>query len=163
MTVTTDDHPVWPHPRGRSTRRDEPRRETGLNRRELLAGIGTGLVGGLAGCSLRPSFPDADVIAGPDGRSIFEPPVLTVAAGDTVTWGFASAGHNVCCRPRDSEAVGLPPTAEGFASYGPDESPDGSLVPRGGTYRHTFDVPGQYEYVCVPHVEQDMNGTISVE
>jgi plastocyanin len=125
--------------------------------------VGGGLVGTLSGCSLRPSFADADVIAGPNGRSVFDPAVLTVAAGDTVTWGFASAGHNVCCHPEDSEEAGLPPEAQGFASYGPDESPQGSLVPRGETYQHTFDVPGRYDYVCVPHVTQEMVGTIRVE
>jgi plastocyanin len=80
-----------------------------------------------------------------------------------VTWGFASAGHNVCCRPDDSDEAGLPATAEGFASYSPDESPEGSLVPRGKTYEHTFDVAGQYDYVCIPHESLDMTGTIQVK
>jgi plastocyanin len=142
---------------------DGNRRETALGRREALVVVGTGLVGSLAGCSLRPSFSDADVIAGPGGRAVFEPAALTVAAGDTVTWGFASAGHNVCCRPDDSEEAGVPAGVEGFASYGPDGSPRGSLVPRGKTYEHTFDVVGQYDYVCVPHVVRDMVGTIRVE
>jgi len=80
-----------------------------------------------------------------------------------VTWGFASAGHNVCCRPVDEDSVALPADAEGFASYGPDESPEGSVVPRGETYRHTFNVRGQYDYVCVPHESLGMAGTIRVE
>jgi plastocyanin len=125
--------------------------------------VGTGLVGALAGCSLRPSFSDTDVIAGPDGRAVFEPSALTVPVGDTVRWGFASAGHNVCCRPADSEAAEIPAGAEGFASYDPDESPQGSLVPRGNTYEHTFDVAGRYDYACVPHVARGMVGTINVK
>lgn len=134
-----------------------------LDRRRMLAAVATGVTGNLAGCSSEPSFPDADVIAGPDGDAVFEPSELTVPVGDTVTWGFVSVGHNVACRPDDSERVELPTDAEPFASYGPEESPRGSLVPRGETYNHTFDVAGEYVYACIPHVSRDMIGTIHVE
>lgn len=134
-----------------------------LNRRRLLTTIPIGLAGGLSGCLSGPSFPKADVIAGADGRNVFEPAELTVTVGDTVTWGFVSAGHNVCCRAEDNDRVGYPGDTEGFASYGPDESPDSSFVPRGETYEHTFDVSGQYDYVCIPHDDLGMTGTIHVE
>lgn len=132
-------------------------------RRGVLAAAATGIVGALAGCSGRPSFPDADVVAGPGGDAVFEPATLTVSAGETVTWGFASAGHNVCCRPQDHERATLPAEADPFASYGPAESPEATVVPRGKTYEHTFEVPGEYLYVCIPHVERDMAGSILVE
>jgi len=135
------------------------RNDCTLGRRGMLAAVATGL----AGCSSEPSFPDADVIAGPDGDAVFEPVDLTVSVGDTVTWGFASAGHNVSCRRDDAGRVELPDDAEAFASYGSEESPQGSLVPRGETYDHTFDVAGQYVYVCIPHVSRGMVGTIRVE
>jgi plastocyanin len=134
-----------------------------LSRRGTLSAIATGLVGSLAGCSLEASFPDADVIAGPNGDAVFEPAELTVEVGDTVAWGFASAGHNVSCRSEDSKRVELPAEAESFASYGPDESPQGSLVPRGGTYERTFEAAGAYVYVCIPHVSRGMVGMIHVE
>jgi plastocyanin len=134
-----------------------------LGRRETLAVLGAGFIGGLSGCVSGPTFPVADIIAGADGKNVFEPAILTVAVGETVTWGFASAGHNVCCRAEDNDRVGLPSDTEGFASYGPDESPDGSFVPRGDTYEHTLDVPGQYDYVCIPHDDLGMTGTINVE
>lgn len=111
----------------------------------------------------QPSFPDADVIAGADNQDVFEPADLTIEIGETVTWGFASGGHNVCCRPGDSENVELPTDAEAFASYGPDESSAGSLVPRGETYEYTFEVSGRYDYVCIPHESLGMTGTIHVE
>lgn len=129
----------------------------------MLAAVATGLAGNLAGCSSEPSFPDADVIAGPDGDAVFEPAELTVPVGATVTWGFPSAGHNVSCCPDESKRVELPDEAEPFASYGPNESPQGSLVPRGQTYEHTFEVAGQYTYVCIPHVSRDMIGSVQVE
>ncbi len=134
-----------------------------LDRREALATVGAGLVGPLAGCSGEPSFPDADVIAGPDNEYVFEPDELTVSVGDTVIWGFPSGGHNVCCRPEDRDKVALPDGADPFASYARDESPNGSVVPRGDTYEHTFDVAGEYVYVCIPHVEAGMVGTIRAE
>lgn len=134
-----------------------------LGRRAALAAVATGVVGSLAGCSLRPSFPDADVVAGPDGKLVFEPPELSVSTGETVRWGFASAGHNVCCRPGDVDAAALPDGADPFASYGPDERPEASLVPRGGTFEHAFGTPGRYVYVCIPHAPQGMTGTVRVE
>lgn len=134
-----------------------------ISRRGALAAVGSGLVGSLAGCSGNQSFPDADVIAGPNGDFVFEPAELTVSVGEAVTWGFAGGGHNVCCRPEDTTEVALPDGAASFASYGPDESPQGSLVPRGEAFEHTFDVSGEYVYVCIPHLEADMTGTIRVE
>jgi len=133
-----------------------------LTRRRMLTAILVGAGGSLAGCS-GPSFSDADVIAGADGRNAFDPAELTVQVDDSVTWGFASAGHNVCCRPDDNDETDLPADAESFASYGPDESPDGSFVPRGETYEHTFEVSGQYDYVCIPHDDLGMTGTVHVE
>lgn len=132
-----------------------------FGRRGALAAIGAGLFGTLAGCLEGPSFPDADVIAGPDGDLVFEPMELSVPAGETVRWGFASSGHNICCRPEDSSEVQLPHAAEPFASYGPEESPR-QLVKQGDTYEHTFEITGEYIYVCIPHVGQGMIGTIHV-
>lgn len=134
-----------------------------LGRRAALSTFATGLVGSLAGCSWGPSLPDADVIAGPDGRFVFDPEELTVSVGETVRWGFASSGHNVSGRPDHSDVVELPDGASPFASYGADAAPLGSHVEQGETFEHTFDVAGVYGYVCVPHVSQGMVGTVSVE
>jgi plastocyanin len=162
MTANSSDH----HRRHcfeqgpRMPRRSAPCR---LDRRATLAVLGASLVGSLTGCLSSPSFPDADIIAGADSRNVFEPAELRVQVGESVTWGFASGGHNVCCRPHDNDDASLPADAKGFASYGPDESPEESLVPRGDTYEHTFDVAGQYDYVCIPHESSGMTGTIHVE
>jgi plastocyanin len=138
-----------------------------LSRRTVLAGVTTGVTIGLTGCTSGilddPSFPEADVIAAPNNELIFEPDELTVAVGNTVRWGFANDGHNLSCRPEDAEAVILPDSADPFASYGPDQSPGATLVSRGETYEHTFEVTGTYTYVCIPHVDDEMVGTIRVE
>lgn len=134
-----------------------------FGRRTALAAVATGFVGPVAGCLSGPSFPHADVIAGPDGRDVFEPEESTIPVGEPVTWGFASSGHNVSCRPDDSDEVVLPNRAEPFASFGRDDPPLGTHVSQGDTYEHTFDVAGQYVYVCIPHVDRGMIGTIRVE
>lgn len=128
----------------------------------MLTTVGVGLSAAIAGCSWGPSFPEADVLAGPDGRLVFEPEALTVAVGETVTWGFASSGHNVACRPTQIEAAKLPNRATPFASFDDTGSPR-STVPQGETYSRDFDVPGTYNYVCAPHVSQGMVGTIHVD
>lgn len=132
-------------------------------RRAVLLGITAGLAGCVSGVMDDPAFPEADVIAAPDNEFVFEPAELSVAVGETVRWGFASGGHNLSCRPADADEVVLPDGAEPFASYRPDQDPDVTLVQRGETYDHTFEVPGEYTYVCIPHTDAGMTGTIHVD
>jgi plastocyanin len=134
-----------------------------LGRRDALAAVATCVAGNVTGCLSGPSFPAADVVVGPEGDLVFEPAELTVPTGRTVTWGFASSGHNVSCRPDHVDGVEIPDGAEPFASYGPDAAPHRSHVPQGETYGHTFDVPGTYTYVCVPHADRGMVGSVTVE
>lgn len=134
-----------------------------LSRRGVLRGLAATGAAPLAGCvgGADSGSSGADVIAGPDGQLAFEPAELVVGPGATVRWFFDSGGHNVSGRPQDSDVVRLPSGAEPFASYGPEESPR-TLVPRGATFDHTFDVRGPYTYVCIPHVGAGMTGRIVV-
>ncbi len=68
----------------------------------------------------------------------YSPQTLTVEAGDTVTWVFndGAIAHDV--------------KGEGFESE----------VVSQGTFRHRFDEPGTYDYVCTLH--PNMTGTIEV-
>lgn len=71
----------------------------------------------------------------------YQPTPLTVTAGDTVTWtNEDDAAHTV--------------TSDGD---GPLTSGE---IAGGGTFEHTFDQPGTYEYVCTFH--PTMMGTIEV-
>lgn len=133
------------------------------SRRTVLASVGTGLTAALGGCAWTAATDDADVVAGADGRMVYEPRTITISVGDAVTWGFATAGHNVCCDPSDHDDVTLPPDATAFASYDADADPHAAFVPRGGTYEHRFRTTGEYHYVCVPHADRGMQGTIIVE
>jgi len=67
----------------------------------------------------------------------FVPTVVTIGAGGTITWqNTDNAAHT---------ATGGTPTD------GPDGVFDSSLVMVGGSYSHTFDTPGAYQYFCMVH------------
>lgn len=132
-------------------------------RRTVLATVGTGLPTFLGGCAWTAATDDADIVAGADGRMVFEPRTITISPGDTVTWGFATGGHNVCCDPADHDEATIPSDATAFASYGANDDPSATFVPRGGTYEHRFYTPGEYHYVCIPHADRGMTGTIIVD
>ncbi|ELY47548.1 cupredoxin domain-containing protein [Natronorubrum sulfidifaciens] len=101
-----------------------------------------------------------EVIAGPDGDWEFDPEELTIAVGDTVTWYFDSPGHNVTSHPDADNACENPEGAEPFTSYDGDNH--NAVVEEGGEFEHTFEVAGEYVYVCTPHTPQ-MAGEIYVE
>ena len=89
----------------------------------------------------------------------YEPGTVRVRAGETVEWQNKSivSSHTVTCdaaKARDASAhVALPAGAEPF---------DSGKVKAKGTYRHTFAVPGQYRYFCIPHEGMGMVGEVEV-
>ena len=101
-----------------------------------------------------------EVDAGPEGRLRFVPADVEVPVGGTVRWTFLSPGHNVTSKPGASEKCLNPEGAEPFASYEGDRHY--AVVPVGETYEHTFTVAGEYVYVCEPHADQGMVGTVTV-
>ena len=137
-----------------------------MRRRDVLGSAGgIAAAGLLAGCT-----GDGDggsgggenpVAAGPNNSFTFDPETITISTGETVTWTFESAGHNVECDPQVSDRASLPDGAEPFASYDGDNRFETEDL--GATYEHTFDVAGTYDYVCVPHAGQGMVGTVVVE
>jgi plastocyanin len=86
----------------------------------------------------------------------FQPERVTITAGQTVEWRNTSDHvHTVTADPemRGGDNVTLPEGAQPFHS--------GEVRP-GETFTHTFDTPGQYRYVCLPHEERGMIGEIEV-
>lgn len=105
----------------------------------------------LAGCGLMgPAHkePSRDVRAAVDmGFMIFEPAMLTIHKGDTVEWRNTSlVTHTVTGKT----------APKGAAAF------DSGKIRAGGIYKHTFTVPGTYNYVCEIHDEHGMRGTIVV-
>ncbi|NHX36157.1 MULTISPECIES: plastocyanin/azurin family copper-binding protein [Halolamina] len=95
----------------------------------------------------------------------FEPKQIEVEAGTTVTWeNVGSIGHSATAYEDE-----IPDGAEYFASGGFDSEqaavdayPDEGNVTEGGTYEHTFETTGEYEYYCIPHEMNGMVGTVRV-
>ena len=97
---------------------------------------------------------------------VFDPEEITIATGDTVVWdNVGNIGHSVT-----AYEDGIPDDAEFFASGGFDSEqaardayPSEGNIPGGETYEYTVEVPGDYEYFCIPHEGVGMVGTVHVE
>ena len=87
----------------------------------------------------------------------YEPAAVAISAGQAVRWRNDSALiHTVTADPsRAMQAanVRLPAGVDAFDS--------GDIVP-GDSFTWTFNTPGEYRYVCVPHEGAAMVGTIVV-
>lgn len=158
-------------------------------RRQFIATVATGLtIGSLAGCSSQGSgndttsqypeytdVPDAaeeylsntsnydgtgidareadevSVTVGAQGNGsfwAFSPPVVAISQGTTVVWEWNGKGgsHNVVSKDdRDPLDSGT------------------SVTSSSKTYEYTFEDPGTYLYVCIPHRIQGMKGAVIVE
>lgn len=100
------------------------------------------------------------VAVGPEKRLRFEPEHVEVSVGDTVVWEFKSVGHNVTSHPDASPKCENPEGAEPFTSY--EDEQHFAINEVGTTFEHTFDVAGEYVYVCTPHAGQGMVGSVTV-
>ncbi|MBA2311955.1 MAG: copper-binding protein [Actinobacteria bacterium] len=95
----------------------------------------------------------------------FEPGMLTISAGETVSFASESEEAHSVTAYED----GLPESASYFASGGFEtegEARDdvaGGLLSQGQSFEVKFDVPGTYRYFCLPHEDQGMTGRIVVE
>jgi plastocyanin len=88
----------------------------------------------------------------------FSPREVTVKVGESVTWkNSANDVHTVTADPsraKMKENVSVPAGARPFHS---------GDIPPGKTYRYTFTTPGTYRYVCQPHEDKGMTGTVIVK
>jgi plastocyanin len=100
-------------------------------------------------------------------RNAFIPEVYEATVGDTVRWKNTSGAIHTVSAYED----GIPDEAAYFATGGYESeasareawfgSLGGGLEPR-ETYEHTFELPGRYNYVCIPHERAGMAGTVVV-
>lgn len=75
----------------------------------------------------------------------FDPPDVTIAVGDTVTWeSEANIFHTI--------------TPDGHSEWTRQE-----MNSAGDTFTHTFDNAGTFDYFCEPHQAQGMVGSITVQ
>ena len=87
----------------------------------------------------------------------FVPTEITIKAGDTVEWrNIGLIPHTVTADPRrapSSRNIELPDSAEAF---------DSGWVTSGQSFHYTFSEPGVYRYICLPHEQAQMVGTVIV-
>lgn len=82
---------------------------------------------------------------GDKGTMVFEPALVRIAVGDTVTFTSVDKGHNVAAIP-----AMLPAGAEPFKSKLSE------------TFTHAFTVPGIYAVRCDPHYGMGMVALVVV-
>ena len=75
----------------------------------------------------------------------FQPGTLQINPGDRVIWSFLEDSHTTTSRSGQAESW----------NSGPEPSPTGA------TFDHTFDTPGRYQYICIPH-QLFMDGVVQV-
>jgi len=147
-----------------------------MQRRAFLA-AGTGLATtALAGC-IGPSLGSTDYDIGMQSNAFVpeprvegeDPPTFAASVGWTVVWANSGSRNHTVPAYDD----GVPESADYFASGGFEnetaareawaKSVDGGGIVRPGqTYEHSFELPGDYYYVCIPHEAAGMIGKVVV-
>ena len=112
---------------------------------KFLNTILTGSLLILSGAALAENYEVQMLNTGSDGVMVFEPAVLSVNPGDSVTFKATNPGHN-----SESMAEMVPEGAEGW---------QGGM---GQEITVTFDQDGVYVYQCTPHLMMAMVGVIKV-
>ena len=107
-----------------------------------LIGIGISLIVGFAHAA---DYEVQMLNSGSEGFMVFEPAVLSVEVGDTVTFVATDMAHN------SASIAGMIP--EGAAAWTGELSKDIAV---------TFEKPGVYVYQCTPHAMMAMVGVINV-
>lgn len=126
-----------------------------VDRRTVLRGAGIAAIVAIAGCTsddaARTDNGDTEeegpIRVGPGGETEFNPDDLEVSQGTTLTFIWESSGHNIepTSQPEDGNWEGVSETQD-----------------EGYEHSHTFDTTGMFEYVCSPHEDDEMAGTIEV-
>jgi plastocyanin len=139
-----------------------------------MAGLAAAGTLSLAGCFNGEETPqlsreelenEYDAVVETTDRDNFDAESVTIDAGGTVAWfNNGERGHTVTAYEKQ-----IPEDAEYFdsgdhssESAARNDNVDG-VLDTGDTYTYTFEVPGTYEYFCIPHEISDMKGTVIVE
>ena len=92
-----------------------------------------------------------------DDPAVYIPAQVTVRVGQPVEWvNSGQKVHSVTLIPTDAQNPKDVMEPKGAATF------DSGFMPPGGTFTHTFEVPGTYRYFCVPHEKAGMVGVIIV-
>jgi len=90
-----------------------------------------------------------------DGGKHYAPHVVWIEQGGSVTWELESGDHTATAyHPDNDRPLRIPEAARSWDS--------GLLSDDGATFERGFEVEGVYDYVCTPHEDVGMVGTIIV-
>ncbi|WP_049981287.1 cupredoxin domain-containing protein [Halolamina rubra] len=138
-----------------------------MERRRYLVTAGAAAAASLGGCLglTRGENTEFDVGMRP---TAYDPPEITVARGEEVVWeNTGTRDHTVT-----AYEASLPDGAAFFASGGYEDEQAardawangaGGALSNGEQFSYTFEIPGEYEYFCIPHESGGMMGTVIVE
>jgi plastocyanin len=88
----------------------------------------------------------------------FQPDLLTITIGQSVVWrNTGSMVHTTTSDPDKAQQPAHAVLPEGARSW------DSGLLREGESWRHTFEVVGDYTYFCIPHEAAGMVGRIVVK
>ena len=88
----------------------------------------------------------------------FEPAEIMVAVGDRVQWrNVGNIAHTVTTDPAKVADAGNVSVPSGGKPW------DSGLIGGDETFSRTFEEPGTYRYVCIPHEGARMVGTVVVQ
>ena len=138
-----------------------------MDRRHYLVAAGTAAAASLGGCLGLTRGEDTSFDVGMRPSS-FDPPTITVAVGEEVVWeNTGTRDHTVTAYEET-----LPDGAAFFATGG-YESEDAAreawsngtrgALSNGEQFSYTFEIPGEYDYFCIPHESGGMIGKVVVE
>jgi plastocyanin len=130
-----------------------------MRRRALLKTGGLALAGFLLPASwLRAaSRPQVRLLSDPSGSHVsFDPAGLFIEPGQTVRWINVANVHTVTAYhpANDNHSLRIPEAAKPWDS--------GYLVNPGDVFEHRFEIPGVYDYYCIPHEAAGMVGRLVV-
>ncbi|MBI2939390.1 MAG: hypothetical protein HYY04_03050 [Chloroflexi bacterium] len=140
----------------------ERARGAGYGRREILCMLGLASLSatGLLGACAPAGMPVAGVVAVEVTMTDdlkYAPAEVTVPVGGMVRWrNTTPIVHTVTGDPAKAvnpANVKLPPGAQPF---------DSGEMPANAVFSHTFTVPGEYVYFCIPHEAAGMVGKVTV-
>lgn len=123
-----------------------PERLADPDRRRFLRLLGAGAsVGATAGVAGTAAAQDGPIVA--MGNNYFDPIGLHVERGTTVRFEIEAGSHSAT-----AYSDRIPDGAEAFDSGTISE----------GSFEHSFETPGTYDYYCIPHESVGMVGRIVV-
>ena len=100
---------------------------------------------------------DSPAVIDMNDQLVFEPKQIEVAAGQKVTWkNVGKVAHTVTAaksKVADPSLVSVPAGTKEW---------DSGFVGEGESFSRSFEKPGTYRYVCIPHEGAGMVGSVVV-